>query len=126
MRYVVSFAMLLALMVPLAACQSHPTLRYKPHEYAKLRDIELVTVPPARAYQVLANIEASGGRHTTAGTMINSMIDKAGNAGADALIPLEFGGPGKAAKGLDQFVHTENGRTITRGRAIRWERSAQP
>lgn len=126
MRSVVSLVSSLALILPLAACQSHPTLRYTPHEYAKLRDIEIVTIAPARPYQVLTNIEASGGRHTTVTTMINSMIDKAGNAGADALIPLEFGGPGTSAKGLEQFVHTENGRTITRGRAIRWERSAQP
>lgn len=126
MRTAVSFTLLLALAVPLAACESNPTLRYQPHEYAKLRDLEIITVAPERAYQVLANIEASGGRHTTVNTMINSMIDKAGNAGADALIPLEFGGPTKSAKGLDQFVHTENGRKMTRGRAIRWERSAQP
>lgn len=118
--------LVLTLAVPLAACQSNPTMRYQPHEYAKMRDLEIVTIEPARAYQVLANIEASGGRHTTVNTMINSMIDKAGNAGADALIPLEFGGPGKTAQGLDQFVHTENGRKLTKGRAIRWERGAQP
>lgn len=118
--------LLLVLAVPLAACQSNPTMRYKPHEYAKLRDLEIVTTEPARAYQVLANIEASGGRHTTVNTMINSMIEKAGNAGADALIPLEFGGPTKSAKGLEQFVYTENGRKMTKARAIRWERSAQP
>lgn len=126
MRSLRLLPLLLALAVPLAACQSNPTLRYKPLEYAKLRDLEIVTVAPERAYQVLANIEASGGRHTTVNTMINSMIDKAGAAGADALIPLEFGGPGRTAKGLDQFVYTENGRKLTRGRAIRWERSAQP
>jgi hypothetical protein len=126
MRTGISIILPLTLFLSLAACESHPTLRYKPHEYAQMRDIELVTTAPARPYQVLANIEASGGRHTTTTTMINSMIDKAGNAGADALIPLEFGGPGKSAKGLEQFVYTEDGRTITKGRAIRWERSAQP
>lgn len=126
MRNVVSLALLLALAVPMVACESNPTMRYEPHEYAKLRDLEIITVEPARAYQVLARIEASGGRHTTVNTMINSMIDKAGNAGADALIPLEFGGPGKTATGMDQFVYTENGRKVTKGRAIRWERSAQP
>ena len=126
MRTVVSLTLLLALAVPLAACESNPTMRYQPFLFDEPANTEIYTVAPERAYQVLANIEASGGRHTTVNTMINSMIDKAGNAGADALIPLEFGGPSKTAKGLDQFVHTENGRKMTRGRAIRWERSAQP
>lgn len=126
MRRLLLLPLLLALTVPLAACQSNPTLRYQPHEYARLRDLEIVTVAPERAYQVLANIEAAGGRHTTVNTMINSMIDKAGAAGADALIPLQFGGPNGSATGLDQFVYTENGRKLTKGRAIRWERGAQP
>lgn len=119
-------ALLLAALavLTLASCQSHPTLRYAPHEYAKLRDIELLTTPPARPYRVLSTVEASGGRRTAVSTMINSMIDTAGNAGADALIPLDFDVPGK--RGLELFVRSEDGRIVTRGRAIRWERSALP
>jgi len=58
--------------------------------------------------------------------MINVMIDEALKAGARALIPTEFAGEGRNAgqakpvTGTELFVYTENNRTITKGRAIRW------
>jgi len=58
--------------------------------------------------------------------MITGMIDETLKAGARALIPMEFAGEGRNAgkakpvTGLELFVYTENNRTLTRGRAIRW------
>jgi hypothetical protein len=108
------------LALGLAACQSHLELRYTPEEYAKLRGIELVTTPPTRPYELVANVEGSGGHFTSKNTMINAMIDEAQKAGARALIPMDFDAGRNAAKGLDLFVYTENNRTFTKGRAIRW------
>lgn len=110
----------------LAACQSHPEMRYTPEEYAKLRGIELVTTPPTRHYELVATVQGFGGRYTTTSTMINSMIDEAHKAGAFALIPMEFAGEGRHAdqakpvSGLDLFVYSEGDHTVTKGRAIRW------
>ena len=107
------------MILVLSACQSHIELQYSPQEYAKLRNIELLTSPPERNYEVVSTVEGSGGRFTARETMINAMIDEARKAGADALIPMEFTRAGENI-GLDLFAITENGRTITRGRAIRW------
>lgn len=106
----------------LPACHAHLEMQYTPQQYAKLRGIELLTSPPARAYELVANVEGFGGRHTAKETMINSMIDAANKAGARALIPMEFSGEGqaKSGTGLELFVHVEKDRTITKGRAIRW------
>jgi hypothetical protein len=112
--------------ITLVACQSYPELRYKPEEYAKLRGIELLTTPPTRPYELVANVQGYGGQHTSTATMINGMIDEALKAGARALIPMEFPGEGslagqaKPVTGLDLFVYSENDRTVTKGRAIRW------
>jgi len=116
----VSLIVLAWLTLGLAACQ-HIELQYAPEKYAKLRGIELITTPPTRPYELVANVEGFGGRHTAKETMINSMIDAAQKAGARALIPMEFAGEGRnATRGLDLFVFTENNRTVTKGRAIRW------
>lgn len=111
--------------VALSACHSHIDLQYTPEQYAKLRGIELLTSVPARPYEVVVDVRGSGGRHTAKETMINAMIDAAQKAGARALIPLpvtqsEPNSGGKLARGLDVFVHTENGRTVTKGQAIQW------
>lgn len=107
--------------ITLAGCQSHPEMRYAPEKYATLRGIELITTPPTRPYELVANVEGSGGRHTATSTMINGMIDETLKVGARALIPMEFAGEGRGAvKGMDLFVYTEGDRTITKGRAIRW------
>jgi hypothetical protein len=98
------------------ACQTHPDMRHTPQQYARLRNVELLLAAPTRSYQEIATVEGSGGRFTAKETMINAMIDAAHKAGADALIPLEFAAKG----GLEQFVHTEGNRRITKGRAIRW------
>ena len=117
---------LACLVLSLAACTSYPELRYTPEEYAKLRGIELITTPPTRPYELVANVQGHGGQHTTTATMINGMIDEALKAGARALVPMEFAGEGRHAgqarpvTGLELFVHTENGRTVTKGRAILW------
>lgn len=103
----------------LTACHSHVELQYTPQQYARLRNIELLTSPPARNWELVSTVEGSGGRFTARETMINAMIDEARKVGADALIPMEFTRDDKAT-GLDLFVITENGRTVTRGRAIRW------
>lgn len=103
----------------LSACHSHVELQYAPQQYAKLRNIELLTLPPVQNYELVSTVEGSGGRLTARETMINAMIDEARKAGADALIPMEFSRADKAT-GLDLFVFTENGRTVTRGRAVRW------
>jgi hypothetical protein len=116
----VSLIVLAWLTFGMAACHSHIELQYTPEQYAKLRGIELVTTPPTRPFELVANVEGSGGRHTAKETMINAMIDEAQKAGARALIPMDFDEGRNAAKGLDLFVYTENNRTITKGRAIRW------
>ncbi len=113
----------------LSACHSHLDMQYTPEQYAKLRDIELITTPPTRPYELVVDVEGFGGEHTAKETMINGMIDAAHKAGARALIPMEFAGEGqrgsdagqaKPVTGLELFVHIENKRTITKGRAIRW------
>ena len=106
----------------LGACQSHPEMQHTPQQYAKLRGIELLTSEPTRPYEVVANVQGSGGRHTAKETMINSMIDAAQRVGARALIPMEAPAKGgaKPAAGLDAFVYFENDRRLTKGRAIRW------
>lgn len=120
------FLTLAVAAVAVSACHSHIDLQYTPEQYAKLRGIELLTSPPTRAYELVANVQGTGGRHTAKETMINAMIDAAQKAGARALIPMEFSAKGpdagraKPATGLEQFVYTENGRTITKGRAIQW------
>jgi len=116
----VSLIVLAWLTAGLAACHSHIELQYTPEQYAKLRGIELLTTPPTRPYELVANVEGSGGRFTTKDTMINVMIDEAQKVGARALIPIDFDAGRNAAKGLDLFVYTENSRTFTKGRAIRW------
>lgn len=110
------------LAAALGACHSHPEMQHTPQEYAKLRGIELLTSEPTRPYEVVANVQGTGGRHTAKETMINSMIDAAQRAGARALIPMEIPkkGGAKPAAGLDAFVHFENDRRITKGRAIQW------
>lgn len=106
----------------LNACQSHPEMQYTPQQYAKLRGIELLTSEPTRPFEVVANVQGTGGRHTAKETMINSMIDAAQRAGARALIPMEAPAMAgaKSASGLDAFVYFENDRRITKGRAIQW------
>lgn len=106
----------------LSACHSHPEMQYTPQAYAKLRGIELLTSEPTRPYEVVANVQGTGGRHTAKETMINSMIDAAQRSGARALIPMESPAKGgaKPAAGLDAFVYFENDRRITKGRAIQW------
>jgi hypothetical protein len=126
MKRTVSLIVLAWIAFTLAACQSHPELRYTPEEYAKLRGIELLTTPPMRGYELVATVQGYGGQYTTTATMINGMIDEALKAGAFALIPMEFAGEGRHAgqakpvTGLDLFVYSENNRTVTKGRAIRW------
>ena len=116
----------LVVAAALSACRAHIDLQYTPEQYAKLRGIELLTSPPTRAYEVVANVQGTGGRHTAKETMINAMIDAAQRAGARALIPMEFPERwqeterSKSAGSLGVFVHTENGRTLTKGRAIQW------
>lgn len=117
------------LAASLAACQAHLELQYTPDRYAKLRNIELLRTTPEREYELVATVEGTGGRHTATETMINAMIDEARKLGADALMPMDFG-PREvlgqvmsrtgASAGLEQFVYVENGRTLARGRAIRW------
>lgn len=121
----ISLTLLAIAVVVVSACHSHIDLQYTPEQYAKLRGIELLTTPPTRPYELVANVQGTGGRHTAKETMINAMIDAAQRAGARALIPLEFSeevrsSGSKPARGLDVFVHTENGRTVTKGRAIQW------
>ena len=110
--------------VAVAGCHAHKEMQYTPQQYAKLRGIELITTPPTRPYELIATVEGFGGRFTAKETMINGMIDQALKAGARALIPMEFAGEGrnagKAVKGLELFVFSENDRAITRGRAVRW------
>jgi len=102
------------------ACQRHPTLRYSPPEYAKLRNVELLLSEPTRNYRVIATVTGLGGKFTAKETMMNAMIDEARQAGADALIPLEF--PGRApADPVEPFLRVEDGRTVTKGNAIKWE-----
>ena len=110
--------------VAVAGCHAHKEMQYTPQQYAKLRGIELITTPPAREYELVATVEGFGGKFTAKETMINGMIDQAHKSGARALIPMEFAGEGrnagKAVKGLELFVFSENDRAITRGRAVRW------
>jgi hypothetical protein len=126
MKRMVTLIALSGWILALSACQSYPELRYTPEEYAKLRGIELLTTPPTRPYELVVTVQGYGGQHTSTATMINGMIDEANKAGARALIPMEFAGEGRHADqakpvtGLDLFVYTENKRTITKGRAIRW------
>ena len=114
------------LSVAMAGCHAHKEMQYSPEKYAKLRGIELITTPPTRPYELVATVEGFGGKFTAKETMINGMIDKAQKSGARALIPMEFSGEGRHAgqakpvMGLDLFVYTENGRTVTKGRAVRW------
>ena len=122
----ISLIMLAWLVIALSACHAHKDMQYAPEAYAKLRGIELITTPPTRPYELVANVEGFGGRFTAKETMINGMIDEAHKVGARALIPMEFANEGRNAgkarpvTGLELFVHTENNRTLTRGRAIRW------
>jgi hypothetical protein len=114
------------LVFALAGCHAHKDMQYTPEQYAKLRGIDLITTPPTRPYELAANVEGFGGRFTAKETMINGMIDEAHKIGARALIPMEFAGEGRNAgqakpvTGLELFVYTENNRTVTKGRAIRW------
>jgi hypothetical protein len=115
----VSLLVLAGAVVILAACHAHMDMQYTPQQYAKLRGIELLTSEPTRSYELVVNVEGSGGKFTAKETMINAMIDSAQKAGARALIPLESA-TSRGSKGLDVFVFTENGRIVTRGRAIVW------
>jgi hypothetical protein len=114
------------LSVAVVGCHSHKEMQYSPEKYAKLRGIELITTSPTRPYELVATVEGFGGKFTAKETMINGMIDKAQASGARALIPMEFSGEGhhagqtKPVAGLELFVYTENGRTVTKGRAISW------
>lgn len=116
------WALLIFTALILGACHTHPEMQHTPQQYAKLRGIELLTSEPTRPYEVIANVQGSGGRHTAKETMINSMIDAAQRAGARALIPMEAPtkGSSKTATGLDAFVYFENNRRLTKGRAIQW------
>lgn len=118
MKRAVSLLVLTGVVAILGACHAHMDMQYTPQQYAKLRGIELLTSEPTRTYELVANVEGSGGKFTAKETMINAMIDSAQKAGARALIPLESADRG--AKGLDVFVFTENNRIVTRGRAIVW------
>ena len=122
----ISLAMLMLLAIALTGCQTHKEMQYSPEHYAKLRGIELITTVPIRPYELVANVEGFGGQFTAKETMINGMIDEASKVGARALIPMEFADEGRNAgkarpvASLELFVYKENGRTITKGRAIRW------
>jgi len=124
MNRILSLFALACLGVAMAGCHAHKDMQYTPVQYAKLRGIELITTPPTRSYELVATVEGFGGQFTAKETMINGMIDRTLKAGARALMPMEFAGEGrnagKSVKGLDLFVYTENNRTITKGRAIRW------
>ena len=105
----------------LTACQSHLELQYTPERYARHRNIELLTTAPTRPFTLIAEVKGYGGRHTSTQTKINALIDEAQKAGAQALIPVENADRGKTVRGLDVFVFTEENRTVTRGRAVRWD-----
>ena len=116
----VALAALVGVALVLGACQSHLELQYTPERYAKLRNIELLTQEPIRSYELVAEVKGYGGRHTATQTKINAIIDEAHKVGANALIPIENADRGNTVRGLDVFVFTEDGKTITRGRAVRW------
>lgn len=121
MNRAVSLLVMAGVVSSLVACHAHMDMQYTPQQYAKLRGIELLTSEPTRSYELVANVEGSGGKFTAKETMINAMIDSAQKLGARALIPLESAESGNgAAKGLDAFVFVENNRIVTRGRAIVW------
>lgn len=120
MNRIFSLLLWTGVALALAACHAHPNLQYKPQGYAKLRNIELLVAPPNRSYEVVAYVEGFGGRFTARETMINALIDEARKAGAQALIPLTFAEGADAARGIDQYIVTENQRTLAKGRAIRW------
>lgn len=109
-----------ALAATVMSCQRHPTLRYSPEEYARLRNVQIFLSEPTRNYRVIATVSGMGGRHTAKETMMNAMIDEAKSSGADALIPLAFPAS-KPLHFVDAFLHTEDGKTITKGNAIKWE-----
>jgi len=112
--------LLSAAAVALAACNSHPTLRYSPEEYSKLRKVQVLVTEPTRNYRVVATVTGKGGRHTAKETMMNAMIDEAAKSGADALIPIQIPvNPPRHA--VDAFVENEDGKMFTKGNAIKWE-----
>ena len=119
MKKTLSLLVLTGLVAVLAACHAHKDMQYTPQQYAKLRGIELLTSEPTRPYELVANVEGSGGKFTAKETMINAMIDTAQKAGARALIPLESAAD-RGVKGLDVFVFEENNRIVTKGRAVIW------
>jgi len=114
------FVLIAIVVATQVSCSTHPTMRYSPEEYARLRNVQIFLTEPNRNYRVISIVTGMGGRHTARETMMNAMIDEAKNAGADALIPLEFPAS-KPLHFVDAFVHTEDGKTITKGNAIKWE-----
>ncbi len=116
MRKIIFAILTFMLAATLASCQRHPEMRYPPAQYAKLRNVEILTTPPERAYQVVATVTGKGGKFTARETMMNAMIDEARKAGAEALIPLDFAG----GKGMDLFMRVEDGQVVTKGQAIKW------
>lgn len=113
-----------AAFTAIGGCRSHIDLQSTPEQYAKLRGIELLTTEPTRPFEVVATVRGTGGRHTAKETMVNAMIDAAQRAGARALIPLESSKAtervGASGKNLDVFVYIEDGKRVTKGRAIQW------
>ncbi len=116
MRKIIFPILTAILAVALVSCQRHPEMRYQPGEYAKLRNVEILTTPPERPYRVVATVTGKGGTFTARETMMNAMIDEARKAGAEALIPLDFA----SGKGLDLFMRLEGGQVVTKGQAIKW------
>ncbi len=116
MHKIILPVLIVTMAMPLASCQRHPEMRYQPEQYAKLRNVEILTTPPERAYQVVATVTGKGGKFTARETMLNAMIDEARKSGAEALIPLDFTG----GKGMDLFMRVEDGQVVTKGHAIKW------
>lgn len=100
-------------------CSVDPTLLHTTEEYGKMRGVEVLTREPSWPYEVLITTKGTGGDYTATRTMINAMVDDAKKAGADALIPLAGAADRPNATGLDVFVYTEAGRTVTWGRAVK-------
>lgn len=117
MRKIIFPILTVLLATTLVSCQRHPEMRYQPQQYAKLRNVEILTTPPERSYRVIAIVTGKGRTFTARETMMNAMIDEARKAGAEALIPLDF----TAGKGLDLFMRVEDGQVVTKGQAIKWE-----
>lgn len=80
----------LLLILFLFGCHAAEVVKFNSSNYAPTQEVKIFTELPKDEYEELGYVEAKGGITVTKETLLQDMIEKAKQNGADGLIKVEF------------------------------------